>query len=209
MALSPMDSAEPEICYHVNARDEVVFVNSAWNTHAQSHGGAALGGDQVLGRNLWEFISDLPTRRLYEQIFARVRLGCPARFPLRCDTPRCKVLLDVNMRLLKNGHVEVSTAVRAKEDRPLAVLLRGPTGGSTEVLRSCAWCCRIDPGSGVWTSVEQATSDLQLFEQAAIPHLSHGICPDCFGRMTASIESMDSGAPDPAGDLGVLELGQM
>lgn len=190
-----MISPDPEVRYHLNACDEIVFVNEAWEQHAQINGGAEIIVDKILGRKLWDFISDLPTRQLYQQIIDRVRLGCHARFPLRCDTPWCKVLLEVNIRRLDGGLVEFATTVSNMELRPSVRLLTGPSHGCEEVLRSCAWCCRIDAGTGNWTHVEQATCDLKIFESSAIPQLSHGICPDCFESMTAAIDGMHPGSP--------------
>jgi len=190
-----MKSAEFEVRYYLNARDEVVAVNEAWDDHAQVNGGESLVGNQILGRSLWDFIADMTTRQLYQQIIARVRLGCHARFPLRCDTAWCKRLLEVSVRLMDDGLVEFSTSVSNMEIRPEVPLLTGATPGCKEVLRSCAWCCRIDPGSGIWTDVEKAASELQLFENSKIPQLSHGICPQCFLRMTSAIEGLHPGSP--------------
>ncbi len=52
---------------------------------------------------------------------------------------------------------------------------------------ACAWCGRVRTGSG-WES--PATADLNG------PGVTHGICPECLERVTASL--VVPAAPQPA-----------
>ena len=53
-----------EILYRLNDRDEIVFVNDVWSEFATANDGRHLVPSQVLGRSLWDFITDLTTRQL-------------------------------------------------------------------------------------------------------------------------------------------------
>jgi hypothetical protein len=50
----------------------------------------------------------------------------------------------------------------------------------------CGWCKRVAIGDA-WMEVEDAVSELRLFERKVLPDISHGICPDCLESTTSLI----------------------
>ncbi len=94
------------------------------------------------------------------------------------------------------GAVEFETHALRVEDREPVPLLARSTTRSTDLLRACAWCNRINVGSGSdpWVEVEDATERLLLFERDRMPQLTHGICEACLESMTRTLATMETKA---------------
>ncbi|MGF1677686.1 MAG: hypothetical protein ACFCUX_00665, partial [Candidatus Methylacidiphilales bacterium] len=141
--------------------------------------------------NLLLFISScLSSRQNY--IFKASRFWGSGH--LRCDGPACRRLLEMIIRAAADGSVEFETKSLHVEDRaPVALLSRG-AARSTELIRVCAWCNRIDSGSGSgeWVEIEDAVERLGLFELQEVPQLTHGICEACFDSMTCMLAEMET-----------------
>jgi hypothetical protein len=187
-----------EIHYRVNDRDEIVFANQAWNTFALANAGEHLTTPQVLGRPLWGFITDRTTRALYQDILARVRSGRSVRFILRCDSPECRRLLEMEVSRGLDDVTDFRVQTLSQKAREPQPLLDPDRPHSEELLRVCGWCRRVDAG-GRWAEVEEAVSLLRLFERPLLPEVTHGICEDCYSRMVATMSEGDKSAePDAA-----------
>ncbi|MDP9199476.1 MAG: hypothetical protein M3O07_09720 [Pseudomonadota bacterium] len=180
--------------YGINDRDEITYVNAAWDQFAEANEGTDVAGDRIHGRILWDFISDKVTRQLYQQIVARVRQGSEAKFTLRCDSPSCRRHLEMTIRARETNVVEFATRSLRLEERAPVDLLTRAAPRSTDLLLACAWCNRINVGSDAWAEVEIAAQRLKLFEAGRMPQLTHGICAACFGRMTDSLDDLKAGA---------------
>ena len=181
---------QADVRYRINDRDEITFVDEAWDRFAETNDGAEAVGHEVLGRVLWDFISDGVTLQLYQKIVARVRQGHQAHFNLRCDSPSCKRHLEMTIHAPETGIVEFTTQSLHVEHRaPMALLAKG-SPRPTELLRACAWCNRIEVGSEAWKEVEVAVGQLKLFEAGQMPGLTHGICGECFAAMTSTLDDL-------------------
>ncbi|GGD54217.1 hypothetical protein [Lacimicrobium alkaliphilum] len=180
--------------YTIDAEDKICLVDEGWCQFAEVNDGADLMRPTILGQSLWDYISDTTTSRLYQQIVSRVRQGKLARFTLRCDGPACRRLLEMTIRSGSDGAVEFETQLVREEDRePMALLSRKITR-SSEQLRVCAWCNRMNVGydSNDWVEVEDASERLRLFELERLPQLTHGMCETCLASMTNTLEEMDA-----------------
>jgi hypothetical protein len=157
--------------YAIDAEDSICFVDEGWYEFADANGGDELKPPAVLGLSLWGCISDPTTRDLYRQIVDRVRQGKLARFTLRCDSPECRRLLEMTISSNADGTVEFCTSVLSLENRAPVALLSSKVSRSTEMLRMCAWCNRINLGahSSDWVEVEDAAEQLDLFERELMP----------------------------------------
>lgn len=188
-------STSDEIHYRVNDRDEIVFVNEAWDTFASANSGEHLTALQVLGRPLWGFITDGTTRVLYQDILARVRSGRSLQFVLRCDSPECRRLLEMQVSHGRDDVTDFRIRTLSREARQPQLLFASDRPHSEELLRVCGWCKKVDTG-GCWVEVEEAVSSLRLFERPRLPGVTHGICEDCYSRMGAAMgEGDNSGEP--------------
>lgn len=187
-------SQDAGVRYRINGRDEIAFVDEAWDRFASTNDGAEIAASEVLGRSLWDFISDGATRQLYQQIVARVRRGGQAQFKLRCDSPSCRRHLEMTIRAVGADEVEFATrSLQAAERPPISLFARG-TPRSSAVLRVCAWCNRVDVDTDTWAEVEVAVERLKLFEAGQVPQLTHGVCAACFATMTSVANDLNTGA---------------
>jgi hypothetical protein len=174
-----------DVVYRINERGEICFVNAAYDAFARANGGERLLGAAVLRRPLWDFVCDPPTRQLYREIIARVRAGTLTRFRLRCDAPDRRRLLEMFVARAADGTVEFRVRTLAEEARPAQALL-DPAAPRGDLLRACGWCKKVRVGS-VWVEVEDAVARLRLFEEPAVPALTHGICDECYFTISATI----------------------
>jgi len=183
----------PEICYRINALDEVVEVNEAWCPFALENDGGDVVKDKVLGRSLWGFIDDDSTRRIYRMILKLVRQGRTATFPLRCDGPTCLRSLEMTIRPGEPpGDVEFLSRTLSVEKRDYVPLFDRRAARSEKLIRCCAWCMRIETGPNQWLEAHEAVRRQDLFASSALPGMTHGICPKCFEDMKAQIQALQA-----------------
>lgn len=178
--------ATTDVVYLLDSDDRIVDVNSGWTKFATDNAAdSSLMPPAILGRRLWEHISDETTRQLYARLHQRVRAGAvppPIRF--RCDSPSERRLLEMALRAGPAGAIEVRTRVIRLERRPEVRLIDRYAPRAEGMLRICSWCGRIPEGEGgPWLEIEVALSALGLFEAALLPSLTHGICEDCRRRV--------------------------
>lgn len=182
-----MSHPPSDIRYRVNDRDEIVFVNEAWNGFAERNTGAHLVSDRVLGQSLWSFVTDRTTRLLYRDVLARVRSGRSVQFTFRCDSPECRRRLEMTVSREPDGLIEFHIRTLAEEPRPPQALLDPDQTRTETMLRVCGWCKKVKANDR-WLEVEEAVSALALFDQPRLPAVTHGICEACFERMTDLLE---------------------
>ena len=107
------------VMYWIDSTDQLTHVNAAWSAFADANEGRAVHPDQVIGRSLWDFLTDRTTKQLYQDMVRRVRRGgLPIRFQFRCDAPACKRLLA--MEIARDGIDGVQFKVNRilEEQRP-------------------------------------------------------------------------------------------
>lgn len=180
--------------YEIDAEDRIRWFDDNWSQFAEANDGPGLAHPDILGKSLWDFISDDITVSLYKKIISRVRDGRTTRFRLRCDGPDCRRLLEMHIDGDADGNVRFETVPINIESRLPVALFSSKTERSPDLLRVCAWCNRVhvSNGNGKWVEVEEAVSHLQLFEQQRLPQLTHGICGACFAQMTETVEKLDT-----------------
>jgi hypothetical protein len=181
-----VSSQSTEIHYRLNERDEIVFVNGTWDEFASANSGESLTAPQVLGRLLWGFITDRTTRALYRDVLARARGGFPVRFAIRCDSPACRRLLEMEIACGPENLVEFRVRTLSEEKRPSQLLFDPNQPRSEELVLVCGWCKKVHVGDR-WAEVEEAVSLLGLFERKLLPDVTHGICEDCYARVAATL----------------------
>lgn len=195
---------EPDVAYTLDASDAIIAVNDAWVAFAAANDGAPLLAPAILGRSLWDFIADRTTILLYRRIFERVREGIsPVRFTFRCDAPALRRLLEMSIVMQPAGALQVVVRSVRVEDRPAVLLLDPAEKRSDAVLRVCGWCKRLPDPGGRWMEIEAALPLLALFEQTALPAISHGICEECHRVMMGAADDPVSAA---SGRIGVGAL---
>lgn len=180
----------PEVVYEIGPDDRILRVNPAWSEFAAENGGGPeMARPTILGCRLWDFIGDPSTCELYQGIVARVRTSrVPFRFRFRCDSPACRRLLRMTVARHQRC-VRFQAETVAIQKRPAVPLLDPALARSGDMLITCSWCKRIPVPRSGWLEVEHAVQALALFEEPALPILSHGICPDCLHRLVGVLDS--------------------
>ena len=89
MAIQPEGHPNQPYVYRIDARDAIVWVSDNWQMFAVANEGAETTyADQVLGRSLWEFITGMETRHLYQIVIQEARQRQKTvRLLFRCDAP--------------------------------------------------------------------------------------------------------------------------
>lgn len=188
-----MDS-QSSIIYRIDSQDEIVFVNDKWSEVVLARNNLDLLEQNVLGRTIWDFISDYITRDLYKEMVKIVRFGKPVRFNFRCDSPSTRRLMEMSITLHADEQVQFESRIIRAERRPFQRLLSVSTFRSDEMLNLCGWCNKVNIEEDVWTEVEDAVTVLRLFENDKLPDISHGICEDCYKpwirELTKAVKSL-------------------
>jgi hypothetical protein len=184
---------EDTFIYRIDSNDIIVSVSQNWESFARDNAwGSELSPENVIGHLLWDFIQDIETRHLYEEVFRRVRAGKPTRpIPFRCDSPQERRFLKLLLSPLPDGQIEISSTIIRTERRDPVRLLDESIPRSNEIIRICSMCKKIFATHNKWVEIEEGLVQLRPFEASEMPRLTHGLCPDCYGLIIADLH--DSG----------------
>ncbi len=183
------------VTYRIDSTDRLTHLNAAWSAFADANAGGALHPDRVIGRSLWDFLTDHTTKQLYHDMVQRVRRdGLPIRFRFRCDAPTCKRLLA--MEIVKDDIEGVQFTVNSilDEKRRSALPPTRIASVSHTFLTICGWCKRVPLPSGTWGDIEEAIDAMGMFQAELEPWLTHGICPACYDAVMGMLDDPIVGA---------------
>jgi len=188
----PCPRPRPEVScsYDVDAAHRIVSLGQGWSDFARDNQGEHLSSDRLLGRCLWDFVSDRTTQELYRQIIHRALQGRTTSVPFRCDSPAERREMEIEASLVEGYRCRFTTRIRRREVRPEVPLLSVSVLRSRELLRACGWCKRIAVSFGSWVEVEAAVEQLRLFDFPELPRLTHGICPVCLETLSEALLSL-------------------
>lgn len=93
----------------------------------------------------------------------------------------------MHMHLVDRDAVEFEVRTLSLEIRPSQPLLESGGKRTEEFLRMCSWCKKMPDGDD-WIEIEEAVAKMRLFEAAALPMISHGMCGRCEIMMHKSID---------------------
>ncbi len=181
------------ITYAINQENEIIFVNEAWSEFASANNAPELAAEKVLNCNLWDFISDDLTRELYTKLIDKARAGHSINFNFRCDSPDFRRFFVMEISLRADQNIQFATRlinVERRIDKNVSqpdALLNG------NLIVICSWCQKIEMSDGSWHELEEILSILKLFESAAAPQMSHGMCIACY--QSISEKHRDTFAP--------------
>ncbi|MDP1580195.1 MAG: hypothetical protein Q8M02_07945 [Candidatus Didemnitutus sp.] len=177
------------ISYRIDAADRIVWVNGEWAHFAQANDGGSVLPEIILGMKWEQAVSDPSVRQLYREILKRVRGGAAVSFDYRCDAPNRRRTFAMTVRPVAEGAVEFESLLIREEERPTVVLLEKGCARNDNLVIVCSWCQQVKVAATLWLPVEEAVAQLRLFEDEAMPRLSHGICVPCRDKMMAELES--------------------
>ncbi|MFG0262464.1 MAG: hypothetical protein ACF788_08750 [Novipirellula sp. JB048] len=175
-----MMSTQPIFRYSVDINDVIVEVDDWWLAFARENNAAQLNEATVVGKSLWTFIADEPTRTLYRELHHRVRATRhPITIPFRCDSSTLKRYMQltihsgVDRRLCYQCRL-----IRTQSQRCLSAY--EPSKPRTKAfLTMCSFCKRslIEPSG--WLEMENIAIKLRMYETQTVPGLHYTVCPEC------------------------------
>jgi hypothetical protein len=176
--------------YRIDENDRLTEVDDSWIAFAEQNNASELTAATVRGQKLWQYISDPSTEQLYRHLIDRVRSEKRTIVvPFRCDSPDTRRFMELHLRPLARGGLEIASRIVREEARPTVALL-ADQGASTlrePLVRMCSWCKKVRVPDG-WVEIEQAIAILGLFTDDAVPGLTHGMCEPCHESLFASHE---------------------
>jgi hypothetical protein len=174
------------LSYAIDEQDHLIKVDQGFYRFAEENGWAEAGTS--LGRSLWDYVAGHEMKKLQRLLIRRVRdeVG-DVELPFRCDGPDVRREMNIRIVARPGGRVVLFSArLRSEQARDLPQRLLDPsTPRNEKTLEMCGWCDRFEI-DGEWVEVEEAARRLELFNQAELPALSHGICPDCHEMLLAA-----------------------
>jgi hypothetical protein len=178
--------------HQIEADDTLSWVNDAWLQFARDNNATHLTREAILGRPLWDFITEATTRHFYQILVQRVRaLARVIKLHYRCDSPEKRRFMRMEIHPWGEGRLQFRNWILREEIRPALELLAAPGDGSGRLITMCSWCKRVhNPAAGEWQEPEQAVRQMQLFNCATPPPITHGICPACEKALEAEIENL-------------------
>lgn len=177
------------VVYLLDAADRLYYVNRTWDWFAAHNDGKHLHTEAILGRSLWDLMTEPDACAWYGALFAHVRAGYPIVLSLRCDSPDWRRLLQLQMFTEDQGFISCVSGLVEVMRRPYVRLLDRtlPRAGAT--LRLCSWCGRIEVRLGSWREVEDAIAQLGIIPADPLPQIGYTTCPECVryvGVLTAA-----------------------
>lgn len=189
------------LTYRIDSAGHIVSIEGPWDAFAEENDAPALAARVVLGRPLFDFIAGVDVRHIYDLLIRRVRSGRTIEVPFRCDAPAARRWLRLSMAPA-GDLIEFRSSTLDVRSRPPQALLASARRRSAELLLICSWCKQVELREG-WREIEEAVQTLALLDGAAMPGLTHGLCPACAQRVTrewlAELEQTGKG-PHADGD---------
>jgi hypothetical protein len=180
------------VLYRIDDRDRLVAVGGDWNTFAAANDAPELTEGGLLGHSLWSFISGIETRHLFELALKRVRTRqVSMTFPYRCDSPDRRRYCELDVRPGRRGEIEFESRVLREVLRPRVDLLDRRAARGEDLVRMCAWCCRVRRPDALWVDVEEALRSMELLNGDEVPSVTHGICPACQAAVFEELGAAD------------------
>lgn len=167
--------------YKLDASDIIVSVSENWAAFAEENNwDNSLSPENVVGQKIWYFIQDRETRYLYQELFKQAREGRTFHpIPFRCDSPDKRRFMNLEIRPLTNGELEITSIIMRTEPRTTVRLLDINSPHSNQLVKVCSMCKKMETDNGKWEEIEDGIDKLGLFESEKPPRLSHGVCLSC------------------------------
>ncbi len=185
-----IEDSHLECRYVIDQHGQIVSVSDTWSLVALDNGSADdLKPDDIIGRSLFDFMSDEHCKELYKALIRKVQItGEPSSFPFRCDTPTRRRLMDLRITKTPENQLEFEAELLIDDERPEpCMLLDADRPSSDEEVTICSWCKFVNVGDN-WFEVEDAMKALGLTNESLLPKLKHAVCEQCEGVVWESMK---------------------
>ncbi len=171
---------ERAFAYSIDAKDTIVSLSDAWLEFARENRASELTRERVIGQPLWSFVSGWETRRLYEEVFVRVRSRKQSiELPFRCDSPDCFRFMRLLLSPGSGDGVECMGILVREQQRPFFSILDRAFPRTSTSLPMCSLCKRIYVFGARWLELEDAIRELDLFGHTRLPRIDYVVCDGC------------------------------
>ena len=172
--------AYPLVRYQIDRNDRICFVNQAFSDFASDNDAFDLVGDAILGRALWEFITDETVCALNKMLILKARrTHRVVSFPCRCDSPELLRSMEMVILPLDHGTLEFQCRIVRQQIRSLRKLWGRQARPAPVSLRVCSWCNKVDIGGDNWQELDWLLAQRPLLDEEPPLSLTHGACPEC------------------------------
>lgn len=166
--------------YRLDPGDAIDYVSDPWLAFARENGAPQLVAQAVLGRSIWEFIADQPTRDLYRQVFTAVRAtDRPAVVPFRCDSPTLRRFMRLEIRHEPGCGIKLKSILVRAEPCARQPLLDIETPHSDKHVTMCSCCKQVLIEPQGWVPLEAANRHPHVCPDEHRPNVHYEVCPAC------------------------------
>jgi hypothetical protein len=166
--------------YRIDLEDRISFVNDEWIAFGVENGLTELSEETVVGKTLWDFISDISVIHLYQNLFKIIRAKkSKPKIPYRCDSPDCRRFMQMELVPLQGGEIQLINRILKTEPRSSVSMLKESAERSSEILPVCSVCKKVRLREETWYEIEDATAILGITHVGPYPQLTHTMCYGC------------------------------
>lgn len=172
------------ILCRINGNDEIIFFDERWLRFAVLNYDCNFVEDKILRHSLWDFFHDITSEHLYRRMLNRVRNGYDVQFDFRWDSADHIRVFEMKISLQKMNEILFEVRILKEKPRLQQSSFDNELKQTDKMLIICSWCDRINIEADNWQEVEKAVKTLKLFEFHNLPQLSHGMCNDCYKKVS-------------------------
>lgn len=179
------------VSYTIDADDVIVEVSSSWQEFAKENYAVGLTEREVVGQSLWEFIKDDSTRSLYKVLLRAVRnKGQAISFPFRCDSPRMRRYMVMNVTPHASGQVSFTNELVETRSRNPEIFFQNTLGANKLYYVMCSVCNKVRPyEEDEWLEVEEAFESLAHLDDPV--QVVYEVCETCSNAMHSSLQEYE------------------
>jgi hypothetical protein len=167
--------------YCVDLVGNILSIDGPWDEFAAENGGVDLKSKNLIGKNLFSFISSSGVSEAFRTMHHHLNDNPTHRleFSYRCDSPELRRDMKMVMESTGEGiRYTSSVASTSLLDPPIPI---DYSTGTNEYLRMCSWCKRFKYPS----ESEHWNELVRLFDISPSNFtISHGICEDCRNKVS-------------------------
>lgn len=180
------------VSYTIDTDDIIVEVSSSWQEFAKENFAVGLTEREVVGQSLWEFIRDHSTQSLYKVLLRAVRSKKqPISFPFRCDSPRVRRYMVMNVTPHASGHVSFTNELVETRSRNPEIFFQNQLGANKLYYVMCSVCNKVRPyeEDDEWLEVEEAFAAMALEDEPV--QVVYEVCKTCSNAMHSSLQEYE------------------
>lgn len=168
--------------YRIDARDRLIYVSEDWLAFARENDAPELVPGSLMGAEIWSFIQGETIQDVYQAMFDRVRVsGIELVVPFRCDSPEAIRRMELAMRPVGRGEIELEGRLLSTGPRENVHLLDRHARRARRTVPICSFCRQVAV-SGSWLEASEAVARYGFLSGATPPRLREQICTSCAER---------------------------